>query len=89
MGKTTTLDDALTLIDNGDTLGLGGMTIYRRPVAFAVPSWAVPVRHEISRCWPSQAALPLTCWWARALCSAHAPAIATLWTSTLIIQLTS
>lgn len=34
MDKTTPLDDALTLVEPGDTLGLGGMTIYRRPVSF-------------------------------------------------------
>ncbi len=32
--KTTTLEDAAALVRDGDTLGLGGMTIYRRPVAF-------------------------------------------------------
>ncbi|HSM56695.1 MAG TPA: CoA-transferase [Candidatus Sulfomarinibacteraceae bacterium] len=34
MDKTTPLSEALTLVEPGDTLGLGGMTIYRRPVAF-------------------------------------------------------
>jgi glutaconate CoA-transferase subunit A len=31
---TAALADALGLVHDGDTLGLGGMTIYRRPVAF-------------------------------------------------------
>jgi len=35
MDKTTTLDEAVLLVQDGDTLALGGMTIYRRPVAFA------------------------------------------------------
>ena len=32
--KTTTLSEAVQLIQDGHTLGLGGMTIYRRPVEF-------------------------------------------------------
>ena len=32
--KTTTLSEAVQLIQDGHTLGLGGMTIYRRPVKF-------------------------------------------------------
>jgi glutaconate CoA-transferase, subunit A len=32
--KTTTLSDAARLIQKGQTLGLGGMTNYRRPMAF-------------------------------------------------------
>ena len=32
--KTTTLDNALALVQEGHTLALGGMTLYRRPVAF-------------------------------------------------------
>jgi glutaconate CoA-transferase, subunit A len=34
MDKTTTLPTAVSLVKDGDTLGLGGMTLYRRPVAF-------------------------------------------------------
>jgi glutaconate CoA-transferase subunit A len=33
--KTTSMTDAVSLVQDGDTLALGGMTIYRRPVAFA------------------------------------------------------
>ena len=32
--KTTSLTDAVRVIRDGFTLGLGGMTIYRRPVGF-------------------------------------------------------
>ena len=32
--KTTTLSEAVQLVQDGHTLGLGGMTIYRRPVTF-------------------------------------------------------
>lgn len=32
--KTTTLANAVRLIEDGQVLGLGGMTIYRRPAAF-------------------------------------------------------
>ena len=32
--KTTTLDQAIRLVSDGQILGLGGMTIYRRPVGF-------------------------------------------------------
>ncbi|MCI0394509.1 MAG: CoA transferase subunit A [Chloroflexi bacterium] len=34
--KTVGLADAAALVHNGHTLALGGMTIYRRPVAFAL-----------------------------------------------------
>ncbi len=34
MDKTKSLDEAVLLVQDGDTLALGGMTIYRRPVAF-------------------------------------------------------
>lgn len=32
--KTTTLSEAVNIVQDGHTLGLGGMTIYRRPVQF-------------------------------------------------------
>ena len=32
--KTTSLADAVKLVNSGDTLALGGMNLYRRPVAF-------------------------------------------------------
>jgi glutaconate CoA-transferase, subunit A len=32
--KTTTLAEAVALVKSGDTLALGGMNLYRRPVAF-------------------------------------------------------
>jgi len=32
--KQVTMDQAMSLVQSGDTLGLGGLTIYRRPVAF-------------------------------------------------------
>lgn len=32
--KLTSLQDAVSLVGNGDTLALGGMTLYRRPVGF-------------------------------------------------------
>ncbi len=32
--KTTSLTEAVNLVKNGDTLALGGMNLYRRPVAF-------------------------------------------------------
>lgn len=32
--KTTTLSEAVQVVQDGHTLGLGGMTIYRRPVQF-------------------------------------------------------
>lgn len=35
MDKVTTLSQAVDLVQDGETLALGGMTIYRRPVAFA------------------------------------------------------
>lgn len=35
MDKVTTLSQAAELVQDGETLALGGMTIYRRPVAFA------------------------------------------------------
>lgn len=31
--KRTTVEDAVSLIRNGDTVGIGGMTLYRRPMA--------------------------------------------------------
>lgn len=34
MDKVTSLAEAIHLVHDGDTLALGGMTIYRRPVAF-------------------------------------------------------
>ena len=34
MDKTTTLQTAVSLVKPGHTLGLGGLTLYRRPVAF-------------------------------------------------------
>jgi glutaconate CoA-transferase, subunit A len=34
MDKTTTLQTAVSFVKDGHTLGLGGMTLYRRPVAF-------------------------------------------------------
>ena len=34
MSKLTSLAEASALVHNGDTLALGGMTLYRRPVAF-------------------------------------------------------
>jgi glutaconate CoA-transferase subunit A len=34
MDKTLTLEQAAALVSSGCTLGLGGMTLYRRPVAF-------------------------------------------------------
>jgi glutaconate CoA-transferase, subunit A len=34
MDKTTALPTAVSLVKDGDTLALGGMTLYRRPVAF-------------------------------------------------------
>lgn len=34
MGKMTSLTEAAALVHSGDTLALGGMTLYRRPVAF-------------------------------------------------------
>ena len=34
MNKVLPLDKAVELVASGDTLGLGGMTLYRRPVAF-------------------------------------------------------
>jgi glutaconate CoA-transferase subunit A len=33
--KLQSMGDAVALVHDGDTLGLGGLTIYRRPVAFA------------------------------------------------------
>jgi len=33
--KTTTLAEAVRMVSDGQVLGLGGMTIYRRPVGFA------------------------------------------------------
>lgn len=35
MNKVTTLSQAVALVQDGETLALGGMTIYRRPVTFA------------------------------------------------------
>ncbi len=35
MDKVTSLSQAVDLVQDGETLALGGMTIYRRPVAFA------------------------------------------------------
>ncbi len=35
MDKVTSLDRAVQLVRDGDTVGLGGMTLYRRPSAFA------------------------------------------------------
>lgn len=35
MNKVTSLDEAIHLVQDGNTLAFGGMTIYRRPVAFA------------------------------------------------------
>lgn len=34
MNKVISLPEAAALVRNGDTLALGGMTLYRRPVAF-------------------------------------------------------
>jgi glutaconate CoA-transferase subunit A len=34
MDRTVTLEEAVGLVPSGCTLGLGGMTLYRRPVAF-------------------------------------------------------
>ena len=34
INKVTTLTEAVKLVREGDTLALGGMTLYRRPVAF-------------------------------------------------------
>jgi glutaconate CoA-transferase subunit A len=34
MSKVITLEQAIELVASGSTLGLGGMTLYRRPVAF-------------------------------------------------------
>jgi glutaconate CoA-transferase, subunit A len=34
MDKVTTIDEAVKLIEPGMTLALGGMTLYRRPIAF-------------------------------------------------------
>ena len=34
MSKLTSLAEAAQLVRDGDTLALGGMTLYRRPVAF-------------------------------------------------------
>lgn len=36
MDRLTTLAEAVRLVHSGETLALGGMTIYRRPVAFVV-----------------------------------------------------
>lgn len=36
MSKVTTLKEAISLINNGDSVALGGMLIYRRPVAAAL-----------------------------------------------------
>ena len=33
--RRVSMDDAVALVADGQTLGLGGLTIYRRPVAFA------------------------------------------------------
>ena len=33
-GKIIPIEEAASLVHHGDMLGLGGMTIYRRPVAF-------------------------------------------------------
>ena len=35
MNKVISMQDAIALVASGSTLGLGGMTLYRRPVAFA------------------------------------------------------
>lgn len=35
MNKVTSLSEAVHLVEDGSTIALGGMTIYRRPVAFA------------------------------------------------------
>jgi len=32
--KLTSLNDAVKLVKSGDTVSLGGMNLYRRPVAF-------------------------------------------------------
>ena len=34
MNKVISMQDAIALVSSGSTLGLGGMTLYRRPVAF-------------------------------------------------------
>ena len=34
MSKVITMEQAFDLVTPGSTLGLGGMTLYRRPVAF-------------------------------------------------------
>lgn len=34
LDKTTTLETAVSFVNDHDTLGLGGMTLYRRPVGF-------------------------------------------------------
>ena len=34
MNKVLSLDQAVSYVRSGCTLGLGGMTLYRRPVAF-------------------------------------------------------
>ena len=34
LDKRMSMEEAATLVQNGQTLALGGMTIYRRPVAF-------------------------------------------------------
>ena len=34
MNKQVSLDEAVALVTSGSTMGLGGMTLYRRPVAF-------------------------------------------------------
>lgn len=34
MNKLLSLDEAVALVSSGSTIGLGGMTLYRRPVAF-------------------------------------------------------
>lgn len=35
MDKVTSIEEAALLVQDGHTIGLGGMTIYRRPVSFA------------------------------------------------------
>lgn len=42
MSKLTTLARAAALVRTGDTLALGGMTLYRRPVAFVMAVLAAP-----------------------------------------------
>ncbi len=45
MSKLTSLENATELVQNGDILALGGMTLYRRPIAFVK---ALLTRHKNS-----------------------------------------